>query len=36
MLFDLQSSYKPAGDQIKAIEEIKKLFDSGKHKATLL
>lgn len=36
MLFELQSSYKPAGDQIKAIEEIKKLFESGKNKATLL
>jgi excinuclease UvrABC helicase subunit UvrB len=36
MLFELQSSYKPAGDQISAIEQIKKLFESGKNKATLL
>lgn len=36
MLFELQSQYQPAGDQIKAIEEIKKLFESGKNKATLL
>ncbi|MFA7298392.1 MAG: DEAD/DEAH box helicase family protein [Candidatus Absconditabacterales bacterium] len=36
MLFELQSSYQPAGDQIKAIEEIKALFESGKNKATLL
>lgn len=36
MLFELQSSYKPAGDQIKAIEDIKKLFENGKNKATLL
>ncbi len=35
-MFELQSSYKPAGDQIKAIEEIKKLFESWKNKATLL
>jgi excinuclease UvrABC helicase subunit UvrB len=36
MLFELQSSYKPAGDQINAIQEIKELFESGKNKATLL
>jgi excinuclease UvrABC helicase subunit UvrB len=36
MLFELQSSYQPAGDQIKAIDEIKKLFEKGKNKATLL
>jgi len=35
-MFKLQSNYKPAGDQIKAIEQIKKLFESGKNKATLL
>jgi len=35
-MFQLQSTYKPAGDQIKAIEEIKALFESGKNKATLL
>lgn len=35
-MFQLQSSYQPAGDQIKAIEEIKKLFENGKNKATLL
>jgi excinuclease UvrABC helicase subunit UvrB len=36
MLFELQSTYKPAGDQIKAIDQIKKLFEQGKNKATLL
>lgn len=35
-MFQLQSNYKPAGDQIKAIEDIKKLFESWKNKATLL
>ncbi|MFA5747622.1 MAG: DEAD/DEAH box helicase family protein [Candidatus Absconditabacterales bacterium] len=35
-MFDIQSSYQPSGDQPKAISQIKKLFESGKHKATLL
>lgn len=36
MLFELQSNYTPGGDQPQAIEQIKKLFESGKRKATLL
>jgi excinuclease ABC subunit B len=35
-MFDLQSSFKPAGDQPKAIKEIKESFDEGKSKITLL
>lgn len=35
-MFQLKSSYQPAGDQIKAIEEIKALFENGKNKVTLL
>jgi excinuclease UvrABC helicase subunit UvrB len=35
-MFDLKSSYSPAGDQPKAIKEIKKTFESGKSKITLL
>ena len=36
MMFQLQSNYKPWWDQPQAIEKIKKLFESGKNKATLL
>ncbi len=35
-MFELKSSYSPAGDQPKAIQEIKKSFESGKDKITLL
>lgn len=34
--FDLKSQYKPAGDQITAIDEITKAFESGDQLATLL
>jgi excinuclease ABC subunit B len=35
-MFKLQSSYKPAGDQIRAIQEIQETFAEGKKKITLL
>jgi excinuclease ABC subunit B len=35
-MFQLQSSYKPGWDQPQAIEQIKKLFENWKNKATLL
>jgi excinuclease ABC subunit B len=35
-MFQLQSDFKPAGDQPQAIKEIKELFAKGKKKATLL
>lgn len=35
-MFDLQSSYSPAGDQPKAIAEIQKAFSKWKKKVTLL
>lgn len=35
-MFQLQSSYKPAGDQIRAIDDIQKVFAKGKNKVTLL
>jgi len=35
-MFDLQSSFKPAGDQPKAIKEIQESFAKGENKITLL
>lgn len=35
-MFKLQSSYKPAWDQIRAIDEIQNIFAKGKKKITLL
>lgn len=35
-MFDLQSSFKPAGDQPKAIKEIQESFAKGESKITLL
>lgn len=35
-MFQLQSTYQPAGDQIRAIEEIQEIFAQGKNKVTLL
>ena len=35
-MFELKSSYSPAGDQPKAIQEIKNIFESWKSKITLL
>lgn len=35
-MFQLQSTYKPAGDQIRAIDDIQKVFAKGKNKVTLL
>ncbi len=35
-MFQLQSNYKPGWDQPQAIEQIKKTFESGKKKITLL
>ncbi len=35
-MFKLQSTYQPAGDQIRAIDEIQKIFAKGKNKVTLL
>lgn len=36
LMFDLKSSYSPAGDQPKAIQEIKETFEKWKSKVTLL
>lgn len=36
LMFELKSSYSPAGDQPKAIQEIKETFEKWKSKATLL
>ena len=35
-MFNLQSSYQPAGDQPKAIKQIADSFSEGKNKITLL
>lgn len=35
-MFQLKSSYQPAGDQPKAIAQISEAFDQGKNKITLL
>lgn len=35
-MFQLQSTYQPAWDQIRAIEEIQDIFSKGKSKVTLL
>jgi len=35
-MFELKSSYSPAGDQPKAIQEIKKAFENWKSRLTLL
>ena len=35
-MFQLQSSYSPAGDQIRAIDDIQHIFAEGKNKVTLL
>ena len=35
-MFQLKASYLPAGDQPKAIDQISRAFDEGKHHLTLL
>ena len=36
LMFQLKASYLPAGDQPKAIDQISRAFDEGKHHLTLL
>ena len=36
LMFQLKASYLPAGDQPKAIDQISRSFDEGKHHLTLL
>lgn len=36
LMFQLKASYLPAGDQPKAIDQISRAFDGGKHHLTLL
>ena len=36
LMFQLKASYLPAGDQHKAIDQISRAFDEGKHHLTLL